>query len=61
MEQGTWDFLITAGVLIGLGLVIWARVSGMTIPELIRSIKDIFSSGTSSAEELTTEAMTWRE
>lgn len=58
MQQSTWDILITAIVLIGLGLIVWARVSGLTIPELIRQIKDIFSD---SAEDLQTEAMVWDE
>ena len=58
MNQTWWDVIITGVILITITLTIWARVSGMTIPELLREIKDFFTGGT---EELTTEAMTWKE
>ncbi len=37
-----WDWLITGGILITLGLAIWAKVSGQTIPELLGNIRDVF-------------------
>lgn len=58
MRQSAWDIIITSGVLLAIVLTVWARVSGMTIPELLREIKEFF---TGSAEELQTEAMTWNE
>ena len=36
-----WDWLITAAILITLGLAIWAKVSKQTIPELLGNIRDV--------------------
>lgn len=36
-----WDWLITAAILITLGLAIWAKVSKQTIPELFGNIRDV--------------------
>ena len=58
MEQSAWDWIITGGVLLSLILVVWARVSGMTIPELLREIREFFQE---SGEETMPEAMVWRE
>jgi len=58
MNQSIWDVLITGGVLIGLGLTAWAKVSGMTIPELIKSLREIFRD---TGEEVMQEAMVWDE
>ena len=58
MNQSGWDFIITGSILIGLILVIWAKVSNQTIPELIRSIKDIFQD---KGEDVVDTAMVWRE
>lgn len=38
-----WDTLISATILIVLGLGFWARLSRQTIPELLASIKEAFS------------------
>ena len=35
-----WDTLISAVILIVLGLGFWARISNQTIPELFRGIKE---------------------
>jgi len=40
-----WDFLISAGILIWLGLIIAARVTQQKIPELLSGLKD-FLTGT---------------
>lgn len=58
MQQFMWDALITVTILLALGLMIWAKVSGMTIPELIRQIKEAISG---TGEDLTPEVMTWNE
>jgi len=58
MNQTGWDFIITGAVLLILGLSIWARVSGQTIPELIRSIKEIFQE---KSEDTYESAMTLTE
>lgn len=52
MEQGTWDILISGGVIGGLILMVWARVSGMTIPELIKEIRDIFQDSSEDVQEV---------
>ncbi len=41
MEQQALDTLITGGIFLVLGIAIWARVSGMTIPELFKHIRDL--------------------
>lgn len=38
-----WDFLIGLIVIIGLVLVVWAKVSKQTIGEVLGSIKDMLS------------------
>ncbi len=38
-----WDWLISATILIVLGLGFWAKLSRQTIPELLASIRDAFS------------------
>ena len=38
-----WDTLISATILIVLGLGFWARLSRQTIPELLAAIRDAFS------------------
>lgn len=38
-----WDFLIGLVVVIGLVLVVWAKVSKQTIGEVLGSIKDMLS------------------
>ena len=38
-----WDWLITATILITLGLAIWAKVSRQTIPELLGNIREMFT------------------
>lgn len=58
MNQTGWDFIITGTVLIGLVLFLWAKVSNQTIPELIRSIKEIFQD---KGEEAYENAMTLTE
>jgi hypothetical protein len=36
-----WDFVITFVVIVGLVLIVWARVSKQTIAEVIGSIKEM--------------------
>ncbi len=38
-----WDWIISATILIVLGLGFWAKLSRQTIPELLASIKEAFS------------------
>ncbi len=38
-----WDWLISATILIVLGLGFWAKLSRQTIPELLAAIRDAFS------------------
>ena len=58
MRQGAWDILITGGILLIMGLSIWAKVSGLTIPELLKSIKEMFQDTT---EEVADQAMILNE
>ena len=58
MNQSLWDILITGGILISLLLAVISRITHQTIPELIKSIKEIFQSTGESAME---EAMVWEE
>jgi len=58
MNQTGWDIIITVVVILGLGLAIWAKVSGQTIPELIKGIKEIFQD---TGEEVANTAMVWNE
>ncbi|MFW6129618.1 MAG: hypothetical protein ACOC56_00450 [Atribacterota bacterium] len=60
MEQVIWDWIITGTVLIGLLLTVWARVSGMTIPELIKQLRDAFKDKTEDVVE-ETPAVIWNE
>lgn len=41
----SWDWIISAGILIGLGLIIASRVTNQKVPELLAGIKD-FIAGT---------------
>ncbi len=38
-----WDWVISATILIVLGLGFWAKLSRQTIPELLASIKEALS------------------
>ena len=38
-----WDWIISATILIVLGLGFWAKLSRQTIPELLASIKEALS------------------
>lgn len=46
-----WDFLITGGVMIGLVLMVWARISNQTIAEVISDIKDMIFGGVEEGVE----------
>lgn len=35
-----WDWVIGLTIILGLVLAIWARVSGMTIPDLLRGLTE---------------------
>ena len=52
-----WEWFVSIGIIFGLVLTIWARVSKQTVGELLRDIKDIF---TDTADD-TSEAMVWNE
>lgn len=58
MEQSVWDILITGGVLVGLALWIFAKVSHKTIPEMIKDWKETMQE---NGEEITGEALVWNE
>lgn len=38
-----WDFIISGTIIIALILGFWAKISGQTIPELIKSIMEIIT------------------
>lgn len=38
-----WQWIIAVVIIFGLVLAIWARVSGMTIPELLGDLRDFIS------------------
>jgi hypothetical protein len=46
-----WDFVVAVLIIGGLILTVWAKVSGMTIPDLLRSLKDLVSGGGEVVEE----------
>ena len=46
-----WDWLITIGILTGLVLAVWAKVSGQTVMELIRDIGDFIREKKEDATE----------
>jgi len=37
---GTWDFVISVIVILAIILIAWAKVSDMTIPELLGALRD---------------------
>ena len=46
-----WDFIVSFVIILALILVIWARVTNQTVPEVIRDIKDIFTGGAEEVQE----------
>jgi len=60
MKQSAWDILITGGVLIGLGLIIWSKLTGMTLKEMLISLKEIIGGVKNSGEEVMQEVI-WDE
>lgn len=46
-----WDWLISASIIIGLILIIIARVTGQTIVELLRDIRDFLRESKEDAIE----------
>ena len=46
-----WDTLITATILIVMGLGFWAKLSRQTIPELLASIREAFTDGSEESIE----------
>ncbi len=52
-----WDFLIGLIVVVGLGLIIWAKVSKQTIAEVIVSIKDMFADKAEDVQERASEVI----
>jgi len=53
-----WDYILAILIIVSLVLVIWAKVSHMTIPELIGEIKEIIWG---TAEEKTEEVISYYE
>lgn len=50
----TWvDWALPTIIIVGLILIIWARVSGQTITELFRDLRDFFSEKREDIEEKT--------
>ena len=52
-----WDFVITGLVIIGLILIIWARISKQTIKDVILDIKDLIFGGVEDVQEKTEEVI----
>lgn len=38
----SWDWLIAVGIIVGLILAVWAKISQQTIVELLKDIRDMF-------------------
>lgn len=36
----SWDWLISLGIILGLIIAFWAKISKQTVPELLGSLKD---------------------
>ena len=51
MTEFNWDFVITGSVIIGLILVIWAKISHQTIKETITDIIELTKGGGEEVEE----------
>jgi len=47
-----WDWIVSFAIIGGLILAAWAKVSGMTIPELLREIRDFFKESSEEATEV---------
>ena len=50
-----WDFLISAIIIIGLILAIWAKMSQETVVELLRDIREFISESRENAAEKSQE------
>lgn len=46
-----WDFVVSFIVIVGLVLIVWAKVSKQTVGEVIVSIKEMLSSGKDEVED----------
>jgi len=54
-----WDWIITILVLVGFILAVWARVSGQTIGEVLRQIREFIRETRESSEEYTDDVISY--
>jgi len=54
-----WDWIITILVLVGFILAVWARVSGQTIGEVLKQIRDFIRETRESGEEYTDDVISY--
>ena len=54
-----WDWIITILVLLGFILAVWARVSGQTIGEVLKQIRDFIRETRESGEEYTDDVISY--
>ncbi|GBE19355.1 hypothetical protein BMS3Abin17_00078 [archaeon BMS3Abin17] len=47
-----WDFAISIIIILGFILALWARLSGQTIGELLRDMKDFFTDTAEDAGDI---------
>jgi len=52
-----WDFLIGTLVIIGIVLIVWAKVSKQTVKDVILDIVDLFKGGGEEIEERAEEVI----
>ena len=52
-----WDFLIGTLVIIGIVLIVWAKVSKQTVKDVILDIVDLFKGGEEEIEERAEEVI----
>ena len=52
-----WDFIIGTVVIVGLILIIWAKVSKQTIKDVILDIKDMLTNSGEEIEERAEEVI----
>lgn len=56
-----WDFIVSGAILIWLGLVIAARITKQSIPELLEGIKDFIAGTREEALERGEELLLYNE
>lgn len=51
-----WDWVLTVAILLFLALIIWAKVDGKTIIEVLADIRDFFVDTGEDAAEIATNS-----